>query len=63
MVNNDFKFKNTKHMTVKVYYARELVQAKRIILEYLPTTEMSADLLTKPLSTIQFVKLVAKFML
>ena len=63
MVKNDFKFKNTKHMTVKVYYARELVQAKRIILEYLPTTEMSADLLTKPLNTKQFIKLVAKFLL
>ena len=63
MVNNDFKFKNTKHMTVKVYYARQLVQEKRILLRYLPSTEMSADLLTKPLNTKQFVKLVAKFVL
>ena len=63
MVNNDFKFKNTKHMTVKVYFARELVQAKRVVLQYLPTDEMSADILTKPLNTKQFVKLVAKFVL
>ena len=63
MDNNDFKFKNTKHMTVKVYFARELVQAKRVVLQYLPTDEMSADILTKPLNTKQFVKLVAKFVL
>ena len=63
MDNNDFKFKNTKHMTVKVYFARELVQAKRVVLQYLPTDEMSEDILTKPLNTKQFVKLVAKFVL
>ena len=71
MDNNDFKFKNTKHMTVKVYFARELVQAKRVVLQYLPVhfhkphkMQMSSeDILTKPLNTKQFVKLVAKFVL
>ena len=58
MVNNDFKFKYTKYMTVKAYYARELVQAKRIVLQYLPTTDMTADLLTKPLNTKLVTKVV-----
>ena len=50
-------------MTVKDYYARELVQAKGIILQYLPTAEMNAHLLTKPLNTKQFFKLVGKFVI
>lgn len=46
-----------KHIDIKKYYVRELVQANVIEHEYIPTTEMVADLFTKPLG----VKLFSKF--
>ena len=61
MITKEFKFKRTKHMTVRVYYARKLVEDKRIVLQYLPSEEMPADLLTKSLGTKNFLKLVVKF--
>ena len=61
MITKEFKFKKTKHMTVRVYYARKLVDDKRIVLQYLPSEEMPADLLTKSLGTKNFLKLVVKF--
>ena len=40
----------SKHIDIQYHYTRELVKSGKIELEYLPTKEMLADLLTKPLA-------------
>jgi hypothetical protein len=44
----------TKHIDVRYHYIRQQVQNGQIKLEYLPTAEMPADGLTKPLNTTLF---------
>jgi hypothetical protein len=44
----------TKHIDVRYHYIRQEVQRGRIELKYLPTEEMPADGLTKPLSRAPF---------
>ena len=40
----------TKHIAIRHHYIREKVDEGEIVLEYLPTAEQVADVLTKPLS-------------
>lgn len=47
----------TKHMDVRYFFIVERINAKEIILEWLPTGDMVADIFTKPLGGAQFVKL------
>ena len=44
----------TKHIDIQHHYIRDEVAAKRIELSYVPTKEMIADGLTKPLTHIKF---------
>jgi transposase InsO family protein len=48
----------TKHIEIKHHFIRERVQDGIIRLEYIPTNDMLADQLTKPLSIISHNKLV-----
>jgi hypothetical protein len=48
--NNGATLSKTKHIQVRYYYVRELIEQKEINIVYLPTTEMLADLLTKPMA-------------
>ena len=41
--------KRTKHFDIKHHYIREQINNKTIIVEYLPTTQMTADIFTKAL--------------
>jgi hypothetical protein len=41
---------HTKHIDVRYYYIRELVAFNKVIIEYIPTKEIVANMLTKPLS-------------
>ena len=43
----------TKHIDVKYLYVQELVEHKKVELEYCPTEEMAADFLTKPLPRLK----------
>lgn len=57
MIGNE-KFSNrTKHIDAKYHYIREQVTSGRIRLEYCPTAENIADLMTKPLGSIKTEKL------
>jgi hypothetical protein len=40
-------FKNTKHIKVRYYYIRELVKAGEIVVQWVPTLLMVADILSK----------------
>jgi hypothetical protein len=46
----------TKHVDVKYHFATDLVKKKIIIIQYCPTDEMIADILTKPLGTVKLKK-------
>ena len=44
----------TKHIEVQYHYTRDKIEDKTITLKYRPTSEMLADYLTKPISTVKF---------
>jgi hypothetical protein len=50
-------FNRTKHIAIKYHYIEMLVQDGMIELDYLPTDEMRADSLTKPLINDHFTEL------
>lgn len=43
----------TKHIEVKYHHVREMIQNKEVFLEYCPTSEMVADIMTKPLDRVK----------
>ena len=47
----------TKHISAKYYYSKDLIRRNIIQFKYCPTELMIADILTKPLSKILFIKL------
>jgi hypothetical protein len=50
-------FRRTKHLMGKESYVRERLLNREIVLKYVPTEEMVADILTKPLARGQLEKL------
>jgi hypothetical protein len=50
----------SKHIDMRYDYIRDLVQRKAIKLQYIATSEQVVDILTKPLTLRQFVKLRGK---
>jgi hypothetical protein len=46
----------TKHIDIRHHYIRELVELNHISVEYVSTNDMIADILTKPLGKLKFVK-------
>ena len=57
IAKNPIAHARTKHIDIRYHYVREALQDGAIDLHYCPTTEMVADMLTKPLSKGQFEKL------
>lgn len=51
---NSGNHKRTKHIDVRHHFIRDQVHANNIILKYLPTDKMTADILTKPLQPCKF---------
>jgi len=47
----------TKHIKIRYFWLKERVDLKDILVEYMPTEDMIADLLTKPLQGDLFIKL------
>jgi hypothetical protein len=50
IVHNGGNFKRTKHLICKESFVRERITRGEVELKYLPTTNMPADILTKPVS-------------
>ncbi|CAA9993736.1 unnamed protein product [Nesidiocoris tenuis] len=50
----------TKHIDVRHHFVRERIQKKEIELEYIPSAEMVADSLTKPLDAEKFESYVGR---
>jgi len=48
----------TKHIEVRYHYIRQLVAYGKTTLAYLPTEDMLADILTKPLSNTAFQRCI-----
>ena len=44
----------SKHISVQYHYSRQLVEYKKIKLDYCPSEDMLADVLTKPLGARTF---------
>lgn len=47
VLNNNSYSSRTKHIDIKIKFIRQHVENRNVELEYLPTTDMPADILTK----------------
>jgi len=56
MVKNPHLHERSKHIDICYHYIRDLEEMRRIAVSYIPTEEMIADGLTKPLAKIVFQK-------
>ena len=60
MAKNPVGHARTKHIDIRHHFVREGVQNGAIVLKYIATDEMIADMLTKPLPKHRFEKLVTE---
>ena len=44
----------TKHIDISVHYVRELAEDQVVSVQYIPTNQMLANCLTKPLKVVQY---------
>ena len=54
LIENSMFHDKLKHIEIKYHYIQDIVQRRSINLQYLPTKEQVADVLTKPLSHVKF---------
>ncbi|CEG47601.1 copia partial [Plasmopara halstedii] len=52
--------KRTKHIDIRYHFVREKVEYGQVILEYIPTMDMLAIIITKPIPASQFCILRSK---
>ena len=57
MTVNSGLHQRTKHIDVRHHFIKQHVDEGRVILKYLPTEDMVADILTKPLAARRFIEL------
>ena len=62
MAYNPVHYAKTKHIHIRFHFIREQVKFGNIRVEYIPTDEMLADALTKPLASVKFNGLVNLFL-
>ena len=58
LVKNPILSNRSKHIDISYHYVRDLAEKKRTAVDYVPTNEMIADGLTKPLPRSNFEKFV-----
>ena len=47
----------TRHIAVRYYFISDRIKSGEIVVQYLETSEMIADILTKPMVGAQFIRL------
>ncbi|GMF35227.1 unnamed protein product [Phytophthora lilii] len=52
--------KRTKHIDIRYHFVREKVEDGQVVLQYCSTKDMKADLMTKPITAVQFDSLRSK---
>lgn len=57
LAKNPVSHARTKHIDIRYHYVREVIQSGTVDVQYCPTAEMNADLLTTPLPIGPFEKL------
>lgn len=62
LTENPVHHDRTKHFDIRHHFVREKVQEGSVVLDYLPTGEMIADIMTKALPMPAFVKLKGAIM-
>ena len=60
LTRNPENYSRTKHIDVRYHFIRNLIQKKQIKVDYCPTAEMLADLMTKGLHRLRFRELCKK---
>ncbi|KAI0992696.1 hypothetical protein K3495_g15489 [Podosphaera aphanis] len=60
LVKNPVLSERSKHIDISYHFIRDLAEKQRIAVEYIPTDEMIADGLTKPLPRNGFQKFVGE---
>jgi hypothetical protein len=50
MAKNPITHERTKHIDIKYHFVRELIEDKKIAIQYIPTEDMLADIMTKGLA-------------
>jgi hypothetical protein len=58
LVKSERTSSRSKHIDTKYHFIRDVITRGDIILEYCPSTEMVADILTKPLEAVKTRKFV-----
>ena len=57
MAKNSEFHKRTKHIDIRYHFVREKVAEGEVVLEYCPIKDMKANIMTKPITVIQFQRL------
>ncbi|KAK9066710.1 hypothetical protein SSX86_014033 [Deinandra increscens subsp. villosa] len=52
---NSVFHERTKHIRVRLHFIREVINSGEVLVNYIPTSENAADMLTKSLSKLKFV--------
>ena len=55
-------FKRAKHIKVRYFWLKDLIDEEEIVLKYIPSEELVADLLTKAITGAKFKYLLAKLL-
>jgi hypothetical protein len=56
LVKNPQLQERLKHINIRYHFIRDLAKQKKLQMTYIPTTDMIADGLTKPLQRVAFKK-------
>ena len=57
MAANPVQHARSKHIELDLYFVREKVASKQLMVQHIPSSEQLADVLTKPLTADRFQKL------
>ena len=58
--NGGGRFSRSKHIFIRDCFVKEHIENGDIVLKYVPTEDMLADMLTKPLDKAAFTRLVKR---